>query len=188
MQLAQSQQAFVCDFVEGVNQIQRSVYKLYLASDSSYRGDQFFLFNQLVSFNHEVIHMWWNQDLNKSEEVLAFSFGEHTVTAKHAGVALTREGFQAMLVELKKSIAGQCYIFPIGPLKLKKCCSACHYSTALLLLLGIHSLSLPCSCCRSPHQRDSGVVSFPYCDGCSGVSVSVVLVERRSTGTFSGPS
>ena len=145
MQLAQSRQAFICDFVEGINRIQGSVYKLYLASNSTYRGDQFFLFNQLVNFNHEVIHMCWSQDLNESEEVLAFSFGEHIVTANHAGAALTREGFQAMLVKLKKSIAGHCSIFPIGPSNVKNCYSACHYSVSLLLLPGIQSLSLLCS-------------------------------------------
>ena len=105
------------------------MYKLYLASDSTYRGDQFFLLNQLVNFNHEVIHICWSQDLKESEEVLAFSFGEHTVTAKHAEAALTREGFQAMLVELKKSFAGQCSTFRTEPLNVKNCYSACHYST-----------------------------------------------------------
>ena len=59
-----------------------------------------------MNFNHEVIHMCWSQDLNKTEEVLAFAFGKHIVTAKHAGLALTRDGFKAMVLDIKKNIAG----------------------------------------------------------------------------------
>ena len=92
--------------MEGVNQIQGFVYKLFLALDSAYQGDQFYLFNQLANFNHKVIHMFWSQDLNKAEEVLAFAFGEHIVTTKHAGLALTCDGFKVMLVDIKKSVAG----------------------------------------------------------------------------------
>ena len=59
-----------------------------------------------MNFNHEVIHMSWSQDLNETEEVLAFAFGKHTVTAKHAGLTLTRDGFKAMILDIKKGVAG----------------------------------------------------------------------------------
>ena len=107
MQLAQFQNAFVCDFVAAMNQIQGLLYKLFLALDTLYRGNQFFLLSQLVNFKHKVIHMCSSQDLNKAEEVLVFSFGEHTFTSKHATVALNREGFKDILAEIKKSIASE---------------------------------------------------------------------------------
>ena len=62
MQLAQSRNVFLSDFVEDVNRIRGFVHKLFLTSDSAYRGNQFYLFNQLMNFNHEVIHMCWSQD------------------------------------------------------------------------------------------------------------------------------
>ena len=72
MQLAHSRNAYICDFVEVVNQFQGSLYKLFLASDTAFFGARFFLFSRLINFNHESIHMCWSFDLNESHEVLAF--------------------------------------------------------------------------------------------------------------------
>ena len=56
-----------------------------------------------MNFNHKVIHMCWSQDLNEIEEVLAFAFQKHTITAKYAGLALIRDGFKAMILDIKKA-------------------------------------------------------------------------------------
>ena len=91
--------------MEGVNQIQGSLYKLFLASDTTFCGAKFFLSNQLVSFNHESIHMCWSFDLNESKDVLAFSFGDHTIIARHENQPLCRHAFRGMTANIKESIA-----------------------------------------------------------------------------------
>ena len=73
----------VCDFVEGENQIQGFLYKLFLAFNIAFRGAHFFLFSQLINFKHESMYICWSFDLNELNEVLAFSFGEHTITARN---------------------------------------------------------------------------------------------------------
>ena len=106
MQLAQSRNAYVCDFVEGVNQFQGSLYKLYLASDTKFWGAQFYLYSQLINFNHEAIHMCWSFDLNESDEVLAFQFGEHTISARCGNKPLSKDAFYGMVVDIKASVVG----------------------------------------------------------------------------------
>ena len=92
--------------MKGVNQFQGSLYKLYLASDTKFRGAQFYLFSHLINFNHEAIHMCWSFDLNELDEVLAFQFGEHTISARHGNKPLSKDAFYEMVVDIKASVAG----------------------------------------------------------------------------------
>ena len=50
--------------------------------------------------------MYWSFDLNESDEVLAFQFGEHTISARHGNKPLTKDAFYGMVVDIKASVAG----------------------------------------------------------------------------------
>ena len=82
------------------------MYKLFLAFDTAFCGAQFFLFNQLINFNHESIHMCWSFDLNELDEVLVFSFGDHTITARYNNQPLNKHAFRRMIADIKGSVGG----------------------------------------------------------------------------------
>ena len=88
MLMAQSQSTFLYDFVEELYEIQGSLYELLLASNTAFCGGQFFLFNQLINFNHESIYMYRSSDFYELDEVLAISFDNDTIIAKHGQHAL----------------------------------------------------------------------------------------------------
>ena len=88
-----------------MNQIQGSLYSLFLASDNAFCGAQFFLYSQFVNFNHETFHLCWSFDLNEADEVLAFSFDEYIMIAKHGQHPLNRHVFCGMLADIKASVA-----------------------------------------------------------------------------------
>ena len=129
--------------------------------------------------------------------MLAFAFGEHTVTTKHAGLALTRDGFKAMVLNIKKmsqviSIAHCC----ISSGRPYSCCMYDNLSDTYSFLQSfiyfmdfkLHLCALPCKCYRPPDQGNPRAVSSAYCDGRPWLEVPTVLAEQGSSSSFPGPS
>jgi hypothetical protein len=57
VQFAQQHDVFICNLVAIVKIYQGQLYTLYNDGNSSFFGDEFFVFKSLLDFSHDHIHM-----------------------------------------------------------------------------------------------------------------------------------
>ena len=74
---AQACNVFIYDFIAALERCHGHLFILYQSEDTRFRRNDFYTFNMLLALNHKSIPMKWDTNLNLSNKVLAFVFGDH---------------------------------------------------------------------------------------------------------------